>query len=78
MFNLDDITLYALSEVVDDELVLGPHVGFRYWQHGYCRLYPQIEAYEERLKNEVSESLKSVTVGELLAKKGKKQETKVG
>ena len=77
MFSVDEITLCALSKVVDGELVFGTPVGFNYWHLGYCNAHPQIEEYEKQLGKEVSELLKSTTVGDLLAKKEKQKRQKI-
>ena len=69
MFSVDEITLYALSKVVDGELVFGTPVGFSYWHSGFCNTYPQIEEYEKQLEKKISELLKSITVGDLLAQR---------
>ena len=64
--DLNEITLEHLTRAVDDRLVLGAPVGFPYWQASYLKTHPHIHKMEQKLADQVTRTLNSITVGELL------------
>ena len=64
--SLSDLTLYDLSQFMDGDLVFGNPVGFRHWSYGYLDSRPHISDIEQQLRDQVIDTMKSVTVAELL------------
>ena len=64
--SLSDLTLYDLSQFMDGAPVLGNPVGFRYWSYGYLDSRPYISDIEQQLRDQIIDTMKSVTVAELL------------
>ena len=65
---LNELTLYDLVAIVDEAVVLGPPVGFRYWPFSYLDNHANIASLENSLEVAVCDLMKSVTVEELLNK----------
>ena len=66
--SLNELTLYDLVAIVDDAVVLGQPVGFRYWPFRYLDNHTNIASLENSLEVAVCDLMKSVTVEELLNK----------
>ena len=72
--SLNELTLHELVRSMDDEMVLGQPVGFRRWPFSYLEDRPRIVEIEQQLEEQVTSTLKSVTIGELLTRQEEKKE----